>query len=105
MATVFCAEDARHQRRVAIKVLSPQSAVISGTDRFLREIRMVAALQHPHILPLLDSGSFDWKGESLPYFVMPLVAGQSLRAKLDRDGRSSIEEVFRIARDVADGLD
>ncbi len=80
MAVVYVAEDARHQRQVAIKVLHPELAAVLGRERFLGEIRTTAKLQHPHVLPLLDSGEAD----GLLYYVIPYVAGESLRARLDR---------------------
>ena len=80
MATVYLAEDLRHRRPVAIKVLSPEIARSIGPDRFLREIEVAARLRHPHILPLHDSGATD----SLLYYVMPYVEGESLRARLTR---------------------
>src|SRR5687767_6992173 len=81
MATVFLAHDVRHERDVAIKVLHTDLAAALGADRFLAEIKTTAKLQHPHILPLLDSGEAD----GLLYYVMPYVAGESLRARLDRE--------------------
>ena len=105
MAVVFQAHDLRHDRAVAIKVLRPDLAPLVGADRFLREIRTTARLQHPHILPLLDSGSFPLQGENLPYFVMPFIAGESLRQRLDRAGRLDVSTTLRIARQVGDALD
>ena len=81
MATVYLADDVKHRRRVAIKVLKPEIAAAIGRERFLREIEIVARLNHPHIVPLFDSGA---AGELL-YFVMPYVAGESLRARLRRE--------------------
>src|SRR4026209_2786630 len=81
MATVFLAEDTRHHRRVAIKVLHPELSAVIGPERFLAEIRTTANLQHPNILPLFDSGS----AEGLLYYVMPLVDGETLRERLDRE--------------------
>jgi serine/threonine-protein kinase len=101
MATVYLAQDLRYGRPVAFKLLRPDLAAILGHDRFLREIRLTAALQHPHILPLLDSGSV---GPHL-YYVMPYVAGQSLRQRLTREGQLPVSEVTRIARGVASALD
>ncbi|MGK2961755.1 MAG: protein kinase domain-containing protein, partial [Gemmatimonadaceae bacterium] len=75
MATVYVAEDVRHQRRVAVKVLHPELSAVLGTERFLKEISLTASLQHPHILPLFDSGSAD----GLLYYVMPYVEGETLR--------------------------
>src|SRR5512134_1223551 len=81
MATVYLAEDLRHHRKVAIKVLRPELAAVVGGDRFLSEIRTTANLQHPHILPLFDSGEAD----GFLYYVMPHVEGESLRDRLDRE--------------------
>ncbi|MBA3639612.1 MAG: serine/threonine protein kinase, partial [Acidobacteria bacterium] len=100
MATVFLARDPRHDRPVAVKVLHPDLAAAIGTDRFLREVRITARLSHPHILPLLDSG----EGEGLLYYVMPFVEGESLRARLDRQGALPVQEALTIAREVADAL-
>jgi serine/threonine-protein kinase len=80
MATVYLADDERHHRKVALKVLRPEIAASLGSERFFREIEVAARLQHPHILPLLDSG----RGEHFLYYVMPYVAGESLRERLDR---------------------
>jgi serine/threonine protein kinase len=103
MATVFLARDTRHGRRVAIKVLHPELAASLGADRFLAEIRTTASLQHPHILALHDSGEAT-AGPYL-YYVMPYVEGESLRARLDREGRLSIADALAIVREVADALD
>ncbi|MGQ0646708.1 MAG: protein kinase domain-containing protein [Gemmatimonadaceae bacterium] len=100
MATVFLARDLRHEREVAIKVLHPELGAALGADRFLSEIKTTAKLQHPHILPLLDSGSAD----GLLYYVMPLATGETLRAKLTRERQLSIEDTLRIAREAADAL-
>src|SRR5512133_4364937 len=81
MATVFLAQDTKHERVVAIKVLHPDLAASLGTDRFLREIKLAARLNHPHILPLFDSGEAD----GFLYYVMPYVEGETLRERLDRD--------------------
>jgi serine/threonine-protein kinase len=104
MAVVFGARDLRHHRRVAVKLMRPDQAVIFGASRFLREINLTAGLQHPHILPLLDSGSVSFGGVEIPFYVMPLVAGQSLRTRLDVDGQLELREALAIARDVAEGL-
>ncbi len=101
MATVFLAEDLRHERRVAIKVLHPELTATLGAERFLQEIKTVAGLQHPHILPLYDSGEAD----GLLYYVMPFAKGESLRQRLDRHGQLGVDESVRIAVEVADGLD
>jgi len=100
MATVYLAQDLKHQRRVAIKVLKPELANALGPERFLREIRIAARLNHPHILPLHDSGV---AGGSL-YYVMPSVEGESLGHRLERDGRLPIEAARAITREVADAL-
>ncbi|MGE5101780.1 MAG: protein kinase domain-containing protein [Deltaproteobacteria bacterium] len=101
MAVVYAAEDLRHRRRVAIKVLDPQLSATVGHERFLREIALAATLQHPHILPLYDSGD----ANGLLYYVMPLVEGQSLRARLTRDRQLPVDEAIRIATQVAGALE
>ncbi|MDP1858278.1 MAG: protein kinase [Gemmatimonadaceae bacterium] len=101
MATVYLAHDIKHDRDVAIKVLHPDLGVALGADRFLSEIRTTARLQHPHILPLLDSGDAD----GLLYYVMPVVTGETLRARLDRERQLPISDAVRIAREVASALD
>lgn len=100
MATVYLARDVKHDRLVAIKVLQPELSAELGAERFQREIRMLARLQHPHILTLYDSGS---AGDSL-YYVMPYVDGETLRERLARTGRLTVEESRRIACEVADAL-
>src|SRR5437868_15304589 len=92
MATVYLAEDLKHRRHVALKVLSPELAAGLGTDRFLREIHFAARLTHPHILPLHDSG----EAGGLPYYVMPYVEGESLRARLLRERQLPIEDALPI---------
>jgi serine/threonine-protein kinase len=101
MATVFLAHDEKHGRDVAIKVLHPDLGAALGAERFLAEIRTTAKLQHPHILPLLDSGEAD----GLLYYVMPVVTGETLRARLERERQLPIPEAVRIAREVAQALD
>jgi len=101
MATVYLAEDLKHDRRVALKVLRPELAAALGADRFLQEIKTTASLQHPHILPLFDSGESD----GLLYYVMPYVEGESLREKLDRETQLGIAEAVEIATEVADVLE
>jgi len=101
MATVFLAEDLRHDREVAIKVLHPDLGAALGGDRFLAEIKTTARLQHPHILPLLDSGEAD----HLLFYVMPLVEGETLRSRLTRERQLPIETALRIAGEVASALD
>ncbi|MEJ2501958.1 MAG: serine/threonine-protein kinase, partial [Gemmatimonadota bacterium] len=100
MATVYLAQDLRHDRQVAIKVLRPDLAATLGPERFHREIKIAAQLQHPHILPLLDSGEAD----DVLYYVMPYVEGESLRDRLDTEGELPIGEAVRIVRDVVDAL-
>jgi serine/threonine-protein kinase len=100
MATVFMGHDLRHDRDVAIKVLHPDLGAALGGERFLSEIRTTARLQHPHILPLLDSGSAD----GLLYYVMPLVTGETLRARLERERQLPIADAVRIAGEIADAL-
>jgi len=101
MATVYLAHDLKHDRDVAIKVLHPDLGAALGSERFLSEIRTTARLQHPHILPLLDSGEAD----GLLYYVMPLVTGETLRTRLERERQLPIAEGVRIAREVAGALD
>lgn len=101
MATVFRAHDLRHDRDVAVKVLHPEIGAMLGAQRFLAEITTTARLQHPHILPLLDSGDAD----GLLYYVMPVVDGESLRARLDREAQLPIDEAVRITSEVASALD
>ena len=100
MATVYLARDVRHDRDVAIKVLHPDLGAALGSERFLAEIRTTARLQHPHILPLLDSGEAD----GLLYYVMPYVTGESLRERLEREQQLPINAAVSIAREVADAL-
>jgi pimeloyl-ACP methyl ester carboxylesterase/tRNA A-37 threonylcarbamoyl transferase component Bud32 len=100
MATVYLATDVRHDRRVAVKVLSPELAAAIGPERFLREIGITARLAHPHILPLLASGDAD----GLLYYIMPYVDGESLRDRLDRETQLPIDDAVQIAREVADAL-
>ncbi|MCU0621087.1 MAG: protein kinase [Gemmatimonadales bacterium] len=100
MAIVWLAEDLKHRRPVAIKVLRPELAASIGPARFVREIEIAAQLQHPHILPLLDSGEAD----GLAYYVMPFVEGESLRDRLARDGALPMGEAVGLVREVADAL-
>src|SRR5829696_8143669 len=90
MATVYLARDLRHDRDVAIKVLHPELGAALGSDRFLSEIKTTAKLQHPHILPLLDSGEAD----GLLYYVMPYVKGETLRSRLDRETQLPIADAI-----------
>jgi serine/threonine-protein kinase len=101
MATVYLAHDRKHGRRVAIKVLNRELATPFGADRFLREVHLVAQLQHPHIIPLFDSG----QAAGLLYFVMPFVEGESLRELLRREGTLTLERSVRLLRQIADALD
>src|SRR5688572_25483514 len=101
MATVYLAEDLRHHRKVAVKVLRPELAAVIGADRFLAEIRTTANLQHPHILPLFDSGEVD----SLLFYVMPWIDGESLRERLTREKQLPVTDAVRIATEVASALD
>ncbi len=101
MGTVYLAVDSRHGRRVAIKTVHPRLTSEIGPKRFEREIQLTANLQHPHILPLLDSGI----AGGFLYYIMPCVDGESLRERLDREGRLPVDGAVRIARDVANGLD
>jgi hypothetical protein len=100
MATVYLANDRKHHRPVAIKVLKPELAAVLGPDRFVREIEVAAHLTHPHILPLYDSG----EALGVPYYVMPYVEGESLRDRLRREKQLPIEDAVQIAREVADAL-
>ncbi|HEU5153169.1 MAG TPA: serine/threonine-protein kinase, partial [Gemmatimonadales bacterium] len=101
MATVYLAEDLKHGRRVAIKVLRPELAAMIGAERFLREIKTIAVLQHPHILGLIDSGEVD----GTAYYVMPYVEGESLRTRLTREKQLPISDAIRIATEIASALD
>ena len=100
MATVYLAQDLKHNRRVALKVLRPELAAALGPERFVREVETVAQLQHPHILPLFDSGEAD----GYLYYVMPFVDGESLRQRLKREGALPVHEAVRILREVVDAL-
>jgi serine/threonine-protein kinase len=101
MATVFLARDLRQRRQVAVKVLRPELSMVLGAGRFLREIELTASFQHPHILPLFDSGSAD----GLLYYVMPYVAGESLRARIARERQLPVADAVRIATEVASALE
>ena len=101
MATVYLAQDIRHDRRVAVKVLRPELAAVIGAERFLAEIKLTANLQHPHILPLFDSGEAD----GYLFYVMPFVEGETLRDRLTRDKQLPVPEAIRIATEVAAALD
>jgi serine/threonine-protein kinase len=101
MAVVYLAHDIRHDRRVALKVLRPELGAVVGAARFLREIRLTANLQHPHILPLHDSGEAD----GLLYYVMPYVEGESLRSRIEREKQLPVVEAIELTRQVASALD
>src|SRR6188472_4660235 len=100
MATVYLAQDLRHDRKVAIKVLRPELAAVIGAQRFLREIKTIANLQHPHILGLIDSGEVS----GTAYFVMPFVDGESLRDRLTREKQLPVADAVRIATEIAAAL-
>ncbi len=105
MATVYLAKDLRHGRPVAIKVVRPEMSGPGGIARFLREIELAARLQHPHILPVFDSGAFDdGAGGQTPYFVMPFVEGETLRARLGREKQLPVDDAISLAAEVADAL-
>ena len=101
MASVYLAEDIKHKRKVALKILKPELAAVIGAERFLSEIRTTANLQHPHILALFDSGNAD----GYLYYVMPFIDGETLEDKLDREKQLGVDEAVKIARDVSDALD
>ena len=101
MATVYLAQDVKHERLVALKVLHPELAASLGPDRFLREIKTAARLNHPHILPLHDSGEV----EGFLYYVMPYVEGESLRERLDREEFLPVDEVVGLTKGIASALD
>ena len=101
MATIWTAFDTKHQRRVAVKLLDDRIAQALGADRFLREIEIAAGLQHPHIVPVFDSG----EAQGRLFYVMPLIEGESLRARLSREGRLAVDDAVTLAREVADALE
>ena len=101
MATVYLAQDLRHDRLVAVKVLKPELAAVLGAERFVVEIKTTASMSHPHILPLFDSGSAD----GFLFYVMPYIEGETLRDKLNRETQLGIDEAVRIAREVLDALE
>ena len=101
MATVYLARDIKHDRDVAIKALRPDLAAALGAERFLAEVKLTARLDHPHILTLIDSGD----AGGILFYVMPLVRGESLRARLDRERQLGLDETVRLARQVASALD
>ena len=100
MATVYLTQDPKHRREVAIKVLRPELAATLGVERFVREIEIAARLTHPHILPLFDSGDAD----GFLFYVMPFVAGESLRERLQRDTTMPLSEVLRLTEQIASAL-
>src|SRR5262249_51661864 len=100
MATVFLAHDRKHERKVALKVLRPDLSAAMGSERFPREIRLVAQFNHPHILSLYDSG----EAAGLLYYVRPYVEGESLRDRLARERQLPVTDAIRILREVADAL-
>jgi serine/threonine protein kinase len=112
MATVYLAQDLKHHRRVAVKVLRPELAASLGLDRFLLEIKTTAQLTHPHILPLLDSGGTGAQthggtgaqGHGFLYYVMPYVEGESLRDRLTREKQLPLDDALQLTREVADAL-
>ena len=101
MATVYLADDLKHERKVALKVLKPELAAVVGAERFLAEIKTTANLTHPHILPLFDSGEAD----TFLFYVMPHIEGESLRERIDREKQLPVDEAVRIATNVAEALD
>jgi serine/threonine protein kinase len=101
MATVYLAQDLRHDRKVAVKVLRPELAAVIGAERFLAEIKLTAYLRHPHILPLFDSGEAD----SFLFSVMPYVEGESLRDRLRREKQLPVDDAVRTASEVASARD
>src|SRR5204862_7803258 len=101
MASGHLARDLRHGRRVAIKVMRDEITAAVGAERFLEEIRVTALLQHPHILPLFDSGSIG----GLLWYAMPFVEGETLRSRLTREVRLPVDEAVRLASEVADALE
>ena len=101
MATVYLAEDVRHRRMVALKVLRPELSALLGAERFLKEIEVTANLQHPHLLPLFDSGSAD----GLLFYVMPYVSGETLRDRLKIEKQLGVVDAVRITTQAASALD
>jgi serine/threonine protein kinase len=101
MATVYLADDLKHERKVALKLLKPELAAVVGAERFLAEIKTTANLQHPHILPLHDSGEAD----GLLFYVMPYVQGESLRERLEREHQLPVDDAVRIGTNMSEALD
>ena len=108
MATVYLAEDLKHRRQVAVKVMRPELSATLGGDRFLREVEIAAQLNHPHILPMYDSGragdQAGGRADEVLYYVMPYVEGESLAARIARQGELPVRDALRIAREVAEAL-
>ena len=106
MATVYLAHDIRHDRPVALKVLHPELGISLGVERFQREVRLAARLQHPHILTVHDSGEIagDGSGPAILWFTMPFIEGETLRSRLTRERQLPIPDALRIIREVADAL-
>ena len=100
MATVYLADDLKHNRKVALKVLKPELAAVVGAERFLAEIQVTANLQHPNILPLFDSGEAD----NFLFYVMPYVEGDTLKDRLAREGQLPVSDAVAIAKDMAEAL-
>src|SRR5574342_1339416 len=109
MATVYLAQDLKHDRKVAIKVLRPELAAVIGAERFLSEIKTTANLQHPHILPLFDSGrtggQADGRSDDFLYSVMPYIEGETLRDKLNRETQLGMHDAVRIVTEVSSAMD
>ncbi|MEP6692198.1 MAG: protein kinase [Gemmatimonadaceae bacterium] len=105
MATVYLARDEKHHRLVAVKVLHHAAAILTGVERFLREIRITASLTHPHIVSLIDSGAIDVGGVQTAYYVMPYIVGETLRERLITSGPLPVRDALRIACEVADALE
>src|SRR6187402_202734 len=105
MAVVWLAHDVKHDRRVALKILRRELSLSLGAERFAREIAIAAKLNHPNIVGVIDSGVVETGDVQLPYYVMPLVEGPSLRDLLEREGPMSVDEALRLAAEVADALD
>src|SRR3954454_15580869 len=100
MATVYLSQDLRHDRKVALKLLRPELSAVIGAERFLAEIKLTANLQHPHILPLFDSGEAD----GFLFYVMPFVAGETLRDRMTREKQLPVPDAVRITTEVASAL-
>jgi serine/threonine-protein kinase len=100
MATVYLAEDLKHRRKVALKVMRPELAATLGADRFLREVEIAGRLSHPHILPMHDSG----EAQGILYYVMPYIDGESLRDRIRREGQLPVEDALRLARETLEAL-